>query len=187
MVSVNADEAGIGWIHAEQCRALLTKGGDILYIEGPGLNTAVTGRRRALEQGLAGSHIKIVKTLVADWTEEGAIRVTLAWLQKQSARGYRPALVCAQNDAMAIGMRKVAVQNDRRWAEIPFLGCDGLPGVGQREVLQGSLSATVVKPLTARRAVEQVASILGGEPPHAYLVLSPESFPPVEEINKPKR
>ena len=182
VTSVTTSEGAIGRLHAEQCRALLPWGGEVLYIEGHGLHSAVTSRRAAFEMGLAGTKLSIGKTLVADWTERTAKAVASRWMQKVSSYLKWPALVCAQNDSMAVGTRRACILQDVQWAGVPVIGCDGLPSGGQRYVREGVLVATVVKPTTAGRGVEVVSQVLkgGGWSPSA--VIAPQSYPPVEEL-----
>jgi ribose transport system substrate-binding protein len=182
VASVTADEEAIGELHASQCRALLPKGGSILYVEGPSVNTIVRDRRLALEKGLQGSSITIAKTLAADWTAEGARLATIAWLRQASARRVHPDLVCSQNDAMAVGVQKAARAERVGWAGIPMLGCDGVPSVGQQYVKEGTLAATVIKPVTAGPAVDWIVRRIRGEKPPRYLVLRPTSFPALQEL-----
>jgi len=184
VASVAADEEAIGMLQAQQCAVLLPTGGAILYVEGPTTNAVVSARRVALEKGLRKLSISITKTLAADWTEEGAKMAAIAWLQQASASRVRPDLICSQNDAMAMGVRSAASSLRVAWANIPMLGCDGVPSVGQRYVNEGLLSATVIKPATAGPAVEWMARKLRGENPPLHVVLQPESYPKVEAIGR---
>ena len=182
VASVTADEDAIGQLQAVQCRTLLPDGGSILYVEGPGVNTVVQARRRALEEGLGGSSATIAKTLVADWTEEGAEKATFSWLEQRSAGRVQPDLVCAQNDAMAVGVLKAARAQNVPWAGLPAIGCDGLPTRGLRCVNVGALTATVIKPVTAGPAVQWVARAIRGEVVPSRVVLPPESYPPLAHL-----
>jgi len=184
VASVGVDETAIGELQAAQCRALLPNGGVILYVEGPSVNVIVKARRLALERCLEGSSITIGKSLAADWTEEGASQAAVAWLQQASVGRVQPALVCAQNDAMALGVRKVARAQHAGWAGVPMLGCDGVQSVGQRYVKEGILAATIIKPATAGPAVEWIVRTLGGQKLPRQVVLVPTSFPAVEELTK---
>jgi len=184
VASVAIDEKAIGRIHAEQCRTLLPRGGNILYLEGPGLSAAVRARRSALEEGLQGSGISIAKTLVADWTEHGSERVSVEWLDRHSTNSCAPSLVCSQNDAMAMGLRRVAVARHLAWARAPLLGCDGLPDGGQRYVRRGIMTATVVKPITSSFGVRLVSQALRREAIPTATVLEPMSFPGSENLSE---
>ena len=65
-----------------------------------------------------------------------------------------------------------------QWTEVPFLGCDGLPRGGRRDVDEGRLAGTVVMPSCAGPAVELAAAWLaGGPPPPAETVLRPSPYP----------
>lgn len=182
VATVTADEVSIGELHAAQCRRLLPKGGGLLYVEGPGANSIVKARRLALERSLAGTTITIVKTLAADWTEDGAIEATIAWLQQPSSKRICPDLICSQNDAMAVGVRMAAAAQRASWAGVPTLGCDGVATVGQRYVKEGTLAATIIKPVTAGPAVDWIVRAIRGETLPRHLVLLPTSFPAVEVL-----
>ncbi len=178
--SVAVDNKEIGPIEAQQCRALLPKGGQIVSLEGPGVSAVTIDRRGGLNQGLLGSNVKIGKTIVADWTEPEAERVFTNWLRLKSA--FRPDLVVAQNDAMALGAHRALLAVRKEWAGVPLIGVDGLPEEGQKLVKDGILLATIVTPLTAGKAVEVLARGLGGEPLPSALVMPVHSFPPIEEL-----
>jgi ribose transport system substrate-binding protein len=180
--SVNVDEDAIGALHAAQCRTLLPKGGTILYVEGPSVSAIVKSRRRGLKKGLEGSSITIAQTISADWTEEGAMSATVAWLRQGSNNRFCPDLVCSQNDAMAIGVQRGAKAQHATWANVPFLGCDGAPDVGQRYVREGILATTIIKPVTAGPAVEWIVRRMRGEKVPRHTVLSPTSVPTIEAL-----
>ena len=184
VISVTTDEEGVGRIHAEQCRALLPAGGSILYIEGPCLQPESTTRRRGLEEGLRGARITISRTLGGDWTEESVELAMASFLEQSSSRQFVPALVCSQNDEMALGGRRTAVARHLDWGRIPYLGCDGLPGGGQKYVDEGALTATVAKPVTTGVAVTHVARALRGRAQRRDVALAPQSVPPLDRLAK---
>ena len=100
-------------------------------------------------------------------------------------KGARPTFVVgAQNDAMAVGARGVLEQWARtrpefRTLPIRVIGSDGSPGFGQRLVIEGKLTATVIMPPTAGRAVDELASLGAGSNTRspAEITLAPTSFP----------
>jgi ribose transport system substrate-binding protein len=179
--SATADDEEIGRIQARQYRALLPKGGSVLYIEGP-VGATSQLRRRTMEEGLRGSKVRIGKTLRSDWTEAGAKHVVSSWLQLKLDPGLRPDLVGAQNDTMAFGTREALLANRREWATVPMTGCDGLPNGGLELVKRGVLAATVVKPTTAGAGVALVARALRGGTRPAPVLLSPLSYPSFENL-----
>jgi ABC-type sugar transport system substrate-binding protein len=182
VMAVTTQEEDIGRIHAAQCRAILPAGAAILYIEGPTLQPEVKARRHGLEEGLRRTQITIGRTLAGDWTDESAERAMAVFLDRPSAQHFVPALVCAQNDEMAVGARRTAVERHPDWAKLPYLGCDGIPRGGERYVKEGLLAATVMKPVTAGVAVQHAArGILRGARPRD-IALAPESLPALEMI-----
>jgi ribose transport system substrate-binding protein len=172
----------MGRMQARICRALLPRGGSVVYIEGPPLAPAVVNRRDGLMEGLRGSRVEVVKTLAGDWNEESGERVTTLWLRV--GRAARPGLIASQNDIMAVGARKAIQAWKPEWLDVPIAGCDGLPEGGQRMVREKLLAATVIQPLAAVPAVELVARFLGGEQVPPSTILSPSTFPPIEELER---
>ena len=147
----------------------------------------VQARRQGLEKGLRGAQVTIDRTLAGDWTDESAEHAVTTFLDRSSGQRFLPALVCAQNDEMAVGARRVAVGRHPDWARLPYLGCDGIPGGGQKYVREGLLAATVVKPITTGVAVVQaVRGMLRGERPRD-IALAPESMPALNAIGAGQR
>lgn len=182
VMSVTTSEEDIGRIHATQCRRILKEGGGILYVEGPSLQPEVKARRLGLEEGLRHSRIKIEKTLGGDWTDESAERAMKIFFKRP--HDFMPALVCAQNDEMAMGTRRLAVTRDPAWAQIPYIGCDGLVTGGQKFVREGLLAATVQKPVTTGVAVTHVVSGLESGAPSRDVTIAPESHPTLEQLGE---
>jgi ABC-type sugar transport system substrate-binding protein len=182
VLSVTSPEQDIGRIHATQCRKILKEGGDILYIEGPSLQPEAKARRLGLEEGLRSSRTQIEKTLCGDWTIQSAERVMATFLDRP--HNFMPALVCAQNDEMAMGIRRVATLRDPAWKDIPYIGCDGLITGGQKFVREGLLTATIVKPVTTGHAVTEVVHGLEGGAPTKDISIAPESFPSIERLDE---
>jgi ABC-type sugar transport system substrate-binding protein len=182
VASVTTDDYAIGALQAVQCRTLLPHGGSVLYVEGPAVNTVVQMRRQALEEGLGGSSANIAMRLAADWTEAGAEAAASDWLEQVSARQVAPELVCAQNDAMAMGVLNPARARHVPWAGVPVVGCDGLPTVGLRYVREGALTTTIIKPVTAGPAVQWIARAIRGEALSYRVVLPPKSFPLLDDL-----
>ncbi|MGE5124901.1 MAG: substrate-binding domain-containing protein [Betaproteobacteria bacterium] len=177
---VTPDQEEIGRIHARQVRTLGPKQGLLLYVQGPPDTSAAQDRLRATREGLAGAPFRF-KVVNGDWSEASGESAVAGWLRLTTSE--RPALLVAQNDAMATGARRAVLAHDRSWAGIPFLGCDGLPQGGQRLVDSGELAATVVMPATAGTAVELIARWQRDrQPPPEEVVLAPRSFPPEDRL-----
>ncbi len=177
---LTADGRAMGTLQARIFGALLPRGGSVVYVEGPPLAPPVIDRREGMMEALRGSGIRVGKTLHGDWSEASGAKAAELWLRL--GRVVRPDLIAAQNDAMALGVRRALETWRTDWLDVPITGCDGLPEGGQRLVREGILAATVIQPITAAPAVELVARALRGERVEPWTRLAPSAFPSVEEL-----
>lgn len=179
---VTTDQTEVGRIQGRQFRALLPKGGSILYLQGPPDTSVAVERLAGMKQAIAGARIE-AKVLNGDWTAASAEKAISAWLRLKTSESFHPDLVGCQNDEMAVGARKAITAQRKDWARLPFTGCDGLVDGGQRLVSTRQLTATVVVPSNAGPAVELVARWLATkESPPPRVVLAPRSFPPEAQL-----
>jgi len=183
---VSNDHVEIGRIQARQFAALLPKGGNILYIQGPSENSAAQERTQGM-LSVKPANIQVT-SLKGQWTEESALRTVRSWLKLSTSQKSIIDLIASQNDAMAVGARKafqeIANESERdRWLKLPFTGCDGLPKTGQSWVRSGLLAATVFAPANAGQAIEMLIPALtkGLRPPERALT-APSSIPPLSEL-----
>jgi ABC-type sugar transport system substrate-binding protein len=181
ILAVSTDNAEVGRIQARIFRALLPRGGNIVYVEGPSFQAAAIHRRNHVQSGLPGSSIEIVKLLSGDWTADSAERAASIWL-KLAGKSARPALIGSQNDEMGLGVRKAIAALRPEWSSIPVTGVDGLPEGGQRLVREKVLAATIITPSPAGPAVELVARSLRGERIPPLTLMPPRAYPPVEDL-----
>jgi hypothetical protein len=64
-----------------------------------------------------------------------------------------------------------------------IIGCDGLPDSGQLWVKQGMLTATVVLPVLAGKAVEMlVTAIRNNTQPKELALINAVSYPPIDQL-----
>jgi len=157
----------------------------MLYIEGPGNSSAAQKRTAGMGQ-TKPANIQ-VKTMRANWTEEGAYRAISSWLRLRTSQETLIDLVGAQDDSMAAGARKafseIAVGQRERWMKIPFTGCDGLPKTGQSWVRSGLLAATIYIRPNTDMALEMLAeAIRTGSKPLERKLIIPESMPSIDEL-----
>jgi ribose transport system substrate-binding protein len=186
---VSNDHIEIGRIQGRQFAALLPKGGNVLYIQGPSENSAAKDRAQGM---LSTKPANVqVTTLKAQFTEESSLRSVRSWLKLTTSQKAVLDLIGAQDDAMAMGARKafqeITNESERdRWLKLPFTGCDGLPKTGYAWVLSGLLAATVFAPPNSGQAIEMLHRALtkGQELPERALT-APSSVPPLAEL-KPK-
>lgn len=182
IAAVGSDQLATGRIQGRQLRALLPKGGNVLYLQGPRDTSTAQERLQGAKETLEGSGIQL-RILEGDWSAAGAEKVVSNALRLKTADVLKPDLVAAQNDAMAMGTRQALLAVRAEWARVPFIGCDGLPEGGQRLVKMKQLAATIVSPSNAGPAVDLIARWLKTkEQPPPRVVLSPISYPPDADL-----
>jgi ribose transport system substrate-binding protein len=177
VAAVTTDHLEIGRIHARQLLRLCPAGGQVLYVQGPADAPAARQRLEGIEAALGGRRFEL-KILNGEWTSASAERAIAAWLRLRTAELFSPRAVVCQNDNMARGARKAIEALRPEWAGVPFLGCDGLPQSGRRDVDEGRLAGTVVIPSCAGPAVELVvAGKRAARVPPALTILAPSPYP----------
>lgn len=184
---VGSDQVEIGRIQGRHLRSLLPAGGTVLYVQGPQGASAADARSRGLQESIAGGGIA---TVVLDglWTEQSAEHAVRGWLRLKKWEGARLDAVAAQDDSMARGARRAleaVPELAKQCASMPFLGIDGVPGVGQELVRQGVLTATVVMPSNTGPALEALGRWLrSGLRPPASIDLPVHSFPDERNLRR---
>jgi ABC-type sugar transport system substrate-binding protein len=183
--AVGSDQVEIGRIQGRQMCTLLPAGGTVLYIQGPLATSAARERLQGMQEAIAGSKIQPV-VLDAQWSEDSAEAAVRQWLRLKTTENVRVDLVAGQDDSMARGARRAveaAADVQKRWGDVPFLGIDGVPDVGQELVRGGQLTATVVMPSNTGPALEAVASWLKTKVvPNASVRVPVLSFPEEAEL-----
>ena len=185
--AVTTDQLEIGRTQALQFKALLPDGGHVLYLQGPPANVAAKDRLEGVQKGIGALPIELT-VLKADWTESGGERAVESWLrlmriQRHGLDDIKLDLVGCQNDSLAAGARRALCKQRPDWANLPYTGCDGLPEGGQNMVKAKTLSATIVNPSNAGPAVDLIARFADHNQPTPQIeVLSPRSFPPINEL-----
>jgi len=183
--AVGSDQIEIGRIQGRQMKTLLPAGGTALYIQGPLATTAAQERLKGMQEAIAGSSIRTV-VLDAQWAEESAEQAVRQWLRLKTADSARIDLVAGQDDSMARGARRAVEavpELTKNWGDVPFLGIDGVPDVGQELVRSGQLTATVVMPSNTGPALEAVASWIRSHVlPPAGVRVPVRSYPDESEL-----
>jgi len=184
--SLSTDHKEVGRIQGRQMAALLPQGGMVLYVTGSASQDAAQQRTEGMMSSKpANIEAKIVR---GNWTEEGARHAFLSMFALQTARRMDVKAIICQNDLMAAGVRKVLPEIFRdneldHWLSLPCTGCDGLQQIGMRMAREHRLSATVVIPPNAGRAVEMMEAALrrGAKAPlHSFT--EPHSYPELERL-----
>ncbi len=183
---VTSDHLEIGRIQGRQIAALLPHGGAILYIQGPGENSAAKDRTAGMQETKPSNvHATLLR---GQWTEESSQKAVRSWLKLTTSRKAAIDLIAAQDDSMAIGARRAFEEltdeaEKERWLKLPFLGCDGLPKTGQAWVKSGLLRATIFILPNTGQALEMFIDALqrGKQPPERALTV-PVSVPSLTEL-----
>jgi ABC-type sugar transport system substrate-binding protein len=185
LFTVGSDQVEIGRLQAEQLKALLPQGAGVLYIRGLQGSPAAEERARGLTRALEGAAFRLVE-LDGRWSETAAQQAVESWLRLRSSASLRIDAVAAQDDAMARGARRATsgrVDGGTRWMDIPFLGIDGVPDVGQKLVDDGDLTATIVMPSNTGAALEHLAlSLESGVLPPPAVRLRVAAYPTMERL-----
>jgi len=181
---VMPDQREIGAIQARQLRALLPRGGNVLYVQGQAASSPAQARLAGLKPGLEGSTVAIAAVLDGNWTSEDADKAARDWLLLMLRAGRQNVhLAACQSDEMAMGVKKALAAAAEKLqrpevGRIPVTGCDGHPQVGRKLVDEGALAATIVVPSTGAPAVEQLLKALATrQMPPAELILHVRSYP----------
>jgi ABC-type sugar transport system substrate-binding protein len=162
--SAAVDHAVIGRMQGRQWKALLPRGGEVLYVQGPPTTWPAQRRFEGAQEELRGSGIT-VNSVFGNWTVESGEQALAEWLETSfRAGGSALQLVGAQNDAMAMGARKTlaaaaGAYAEPRLAHLPITGCGGSPTYGLRLVRTGELAATIVIPPASAPAIEWLAKM----------------------------
>jgi ribose transport system substrate-binding protein len=184
--SIAADQEEVGRIQGRQVTALTAGDYEVVCIRGPLGASSATRRFEGLRQILGRS--RNLFSVNSDWTSEGGERAMNEWFQVFGKQALPKFIIVAQNDAIAMGARRALLRASRVRSElvvrrIPLLGCDGSPGYGQRMVTAKDLTATVIMPPGAGRAIDEIVSMLAGGPvPPEEIVLAPSSFPELRAL-----
>ncbi len=184
--SVTVDQHEIGRIQGRQLGTLLPKGGLALHIVGPKSNPAFQMRVAGMES-TKPANVQM-RSLPGRLTESSGYDAVVQWLTLSTARTSPVELVAAHNDSMAMGARRAFSERmigaeRERWCNLPYIGCDACPGSGQKWVHQGLLTASIVLPASAGRALEMLAkAIESGVQPPDRTPLAPEPFPAMEKL-----
>jgi ribose transport system substrate-binding protein len=184
---VSADHREVGRIQGQHMAILLPDGGTALYIQGPSTSSVARQRTMGMEQAKP-KNLKLI-LLKGQWTEDSGYKSVSSWMHLSTSQKLPVDGVIAQNDDMAMGARKALrelthAEAQEKFAVLPFTGCDGLPGTGQKYVRSNLLAATVVIPPNTLQAIEKMVQALqGGAMPPELVLTTPMSCPPLEELS----
>jgi ABC-type sugar transport system substrate-binding protein len=176
--SVGTDQMEVGRIQGRQFRALVPKGGNLLYIQGPPDTSVAQERLAGMRAAIEGAHFA-VNLASGVWTETSGAQAVASFMRLKTWQSAPPDIVGCQNDSMAAGALK-ALRESREavFTGVPVTGCDGLKDGGQRLVDTLQLAATVITSSNTGPAIELLAHHLkSGQPMPAEVLLPAASYP----------
>lgn len=153
---VSQDHPEVGRMQGRQIRAILPRGGTILYLRGPATNFLAAQRSDALESEL-GANIQF-KSLKIQWTEESAYNSVTSWLRLSTVRADDTHLIAAQNTDFILAARRAFADNtsgdeSKKWLALPYCGVS-VPSQVKQLVDSGTLTAAIVTPVTLDKALD---------------------------------
>jgi len=156
---VSQDHPEVGRMQGRQIRAILPRGGAILYLRGPATNFLAAQRSDALESEL-GINIQF-KSLKIQWTAESAYNSVASWLRLSTVRANDTQLIAAQNTDFILAARRAFEDNTagderKKWLSLPYCGV-AVPSQVKQLVDSGTLTAAIVTPVTLDKALEILA------------------------------
>jgi ABC-type sugar transport system substrate-binding protein len=181
--SVGTDQAEVGRIQGRQFCALLPRGGNVLYVQGPPDTSVAQERLVGMRSGIKGADIAVTEASGL-WTEKSGENAIESFLRLKTWESARPDLVGCQNDAMAVGaLKALAAFKGTDLSGVRATGCDGLPEGGRRLVNMKTLVATVVTRSNTGPALDLLAQHLKTKQPlPPEVLLAPDSYPDVSKL-----
>jgi inositol transport system substrate-binding protein len=180
------DEIDTGRIQGRQFRALLPKGGKVLYVQGSRRSLSGRDRTQGMEEASAGSGLDVTP-LEAGFSTEEARKAVLHRLELLGLMHSKVDLIGCQTDQIALGALQALDEAARKLqqpeiARIKVTGCDATPELGQKLVAGGRMAASISLPHLSGPAIETVARHFQGTPMPPLLFFKAASYPPESEL-----
>ena len=162
---ISADNYEMGRQMGEYVATQLHGKGRVLEVMGLKGSSPAIERDKGFTDALKKyAGIEMVATLQGDWTEESAYKAVTQWLKDNPSTAID--FVFGQNDRMAMGARKAAVNSKLSALNSTlYCGIDGLPGKdgGIRLVRDSILDASYIYPTHGDRLLQLAIDILDGK------------------------
>lgn len=184
---VSQDHPEVGRMQGRQIRAILPRGGAILYLRGPATNFLATQRSDALESEL-GLNIQF-KSIKIQWTEESAYNSVTSWLRLSTVHADDTQLIAAQNTDFILAAKRAFEDNTsgderKKWLALPYCGVS-VPSQVKQLVDSGTLTAAIVTPVTLDKALEVlVRHLQTRSQPQQQTFVKAWSEPSLDELAK---
>jgi ABC-type sugar transport system substrate-binding protein len=175
----------IGQLQGMQLAALLPRGGAVLFVKGPSLNSVATKRLEGMET-TRPQNVQLA-TLRSKWNREGAYQSVVAWLRLETSRAEKFDLVAGQSHELVLGARKAFEdinnpEQKKRWLGLPYMAV-GIPNQVKRLVDEHVLAAAVVTSVTTEVALRLLVRAIEShvQPPERSIV-EMSSYPALEKL-----
>lgn len=173
---ISADNYEMGRIMGEHIAQQLGGHGRVLEVTGLQGSSPAIDRHKGFADAMAlHPGIKIAAVLHGDWTEQSAYKAASQWLEAGgAATSERIDYVFAQNDRMAMGVRKAAANASAATLKSSlYCGIDGLAGDGGgiQLVRDSILDASYIYPTHGDQLLDVAVSILDGKPYNKEVML----------------
>ncbi len=160
---MGADNYEMGRLMGEYVASRMNGTGTVAEVIGLKGSSPAIERHKGFSDALAQHPgIRLQATLQGDWTEESAYKAAKAHRGDLSAVDF----VFAQNDRMAMGVRRALVEQGGEAGLPRFCGIDGLAGKdgGIQLVRDSILDATYIYPTHGDQLLQLAVDILDGKP-----------------------
>jgi len=177
---VGTDVKASGLMAGHMVAELLGGKGRVFEIEGIIGHTAQINRGAGIKEALAEyPDIELVETQCGEFNTDVAMQITEAWLTKYNDIDA----IVAHNDGMALGAMNACIAAGR--TNIKIVGIDG-DLAALKGIIAGTYSGTCLDYVEeeSRLAVEEMVSILSGNPPKGKIIVDYVPVKTPEEAQK---
>jgi len=175
----------IGRLQGMQLPALLPRGGAVLFVKGPTLNSVAAKRLEGMES-TKPRNVQLA-TLRSKWSKEAAYQSAVAWLRLETSRAEKFDLVAGQSHELVLGARKAFEdinnpEQKKRWLELPYMAV-GISSQVKPLVDGHVLAASVITSVTTELALRLLVRAIESEvqPPERSIV-EMSSYPALEKL-----
>ena len=175
----------IGRLQGMQLAALLPRGGAVLFVKGPTLNSVAAKRLEGMES-TKPRNVQLA-TLRSKWSKEAAYQSAVAWLRLETSRAEKFDLVAGQSHELVLGARKAFEdinnpEQKKRWLELPYMAV-GISSQVKPLVDGHVLAASVITSVTTELALRLLVRAIESEvqPPERSIV-EMSSYPALEKL-----
>ena len=157
---IGADNSDLGSVLARYIVEEIREGGSVLEITGLSQSSPAKERSEGFAEVIADRPDVKTMRMSGDWKEESGYQA----MQQALKEGFYPDFIFAQNDRMALGARRAAIEQGLD--TLHYCGIDALPvsGGGMELVRDSVLEVSCIYPTHGDEVVGLAVRILEGKP-----------------------